>query len=223
MLSLIRKDLILNKKNLLIYMAMFTAYIIWFSSQASPRIYLVFVCVLVSMMSVTLQAREDKFKGAALTFSLPFNRKTIVFSRYLTSWLLMLAAWLYTLILTCIIPISKIGPGDLLTLEAVFFALVLMTLIFSFLLPFTIRFGIVGLMGFLVFLQVLGIVALVMAMRTQKADLIRTTITWVSDGVAYLSGLLGTAGFYLFLLFLAVGLSFGSLKLSQFLMSRKEI
>jgi hypothetical protein len=223
-LKLFRKELILFKKPLVIYLLFVTGWTIWISYQV-PRagVLAVFTTILVTLIPITIIAREDRFKGAAVTCSLPFRRKTIVQSRYLLSWILMGVGMVYTFTLVMTVPVSRVNPAELMTAKTVFLSLFLLTVFFAALFPFVIRFGLMGLLLFLIGTQMAGVVLfLVVAMTSTRLNL-RGLFSWIAAGIGALMSHLGAAGFYPFLILVMVSINIISLKCSERLFAAKEL
>ena len=162
MLNLLRLEFFFNKKWLIIVLFMFTGYFAWAVYQmSSPKAVLVIISGMLGLISsMGFQVREDKFKTAALVCSLPLRRSDIVLGKFTATWTVLVVGFIYTLGLIAVLPFSKISVGEIVTLKFVLISLALISLIFGLLMPFTIRFGMVGIIIFLVGSQVLGILLL---------------------------------------------------------------
>jgi len=224
MRNLILKDMILNRRFLLTMGFFFFLYIAFFGSRLNaPKLYILFATFLCCILSIMIYSREDKFKATVLSCSLPSTRKAIVLSRYVLSWILMIALYAVGSAAVLAFPGSKLHAHNVLSPQAITLALAFFTLYLCLLLPLLIAFGTVGMMLFLIILQVLGIV--VFFLRTQSVAFIdiRALIAWLKNGLAWLNARLGTPGYYLFLLGAFLFLNYASFKCSEFIFKRKDL
>jgi ABC-type transport system involved in multi-copper enzyme maturation permease subunit len=175
------------------------------------------------MIPLSLVAREDKFRSATLTCSLPVTRDQVVASRFVGGWILslggslaILAACYGSALLSLGHPVGSWG-GALLVV------LVTIGLVLAGLLPFTMRFGFVGLMGFLVVTQVLGILAFLSAALFGSHGWLRSVIGEVVGAVRSLHEVFGALGYAALLAAAIVVLNVGSLFLSRWIYRRREL
>lgn len=225
MLNLIRKELILSKRAIGISFVIITAYLIWSSIMiGSSNVYILIVSFMVGLVfPFTFQAREDRFKAAVLSCSLPFRRSTIVVSKFMTSWILIIGGLLHAFLIVSVNPFSKIKAGQLLTLKSLLIILFFTSLIAVFILPFIFRFGMVGVIVFLVSTQMLGVFFMIMAQLIgSKQNIVRKTINAIFEGLRYLLNHVGTPVFFLVLAVSIVLLNLVSLKVSQALYARRD-
>ncbi len=225
MYKLIRKELLWNWLNIAIFGGMIAAYAAYAPlRKLSPGFLMVSVGLLSAFTPVSFQAREDRFKGAALNCSLPASRSQIVFARYLTGWLLMIAGMILTFFVLLIVPggrpmlLSFLSPKSLV-LWAFFVSLVL-----SLFYPFTMRFGFMGVMILLVSLQLLGILLFFLGQISRAGtNPPRAFIIAVSGLVRSLKTGLGATGFLIFGVFLILMMNILSLFISSYLFARKDL
>ncbi len=223
MRSLILKDLILNKKFLLWMGLLYFIYVAVFGSRIdNPRITTVFVTFLCFVMPVMIFTREEKFKGTVLVCSLPATRKQVILARYILGWLMMLAFFVLATVGVLAVPGSKLGPEDLLNARTVVFALALMALYFSVLMPLLIRFGMVGFLVFLISMQVLGFVTLALASQSVLKLNIRSSIVAIKNAFISLNSSLGTPAYYALLIVVMVALNLASFACSVSIFKRKD-
>jgi hypothetical protein len=221
MRELMLKDLRLHKKFILGFGLAYIAYLAIFSSRANnPGVISVFGAFLYSIIPLLVFSREDKFKAAAFNLSLPVNRKEFLLARYLSGWLLMLALYMGTSLLTISVPGTKLGPSAVFQVKTLLTVLAFMGILFAALMPFVVAYGWTGLIAFLVFLQVLGII--LMLLITASRPVLTAVITGVKQAVAAAQSALGPGGFAAALIVLLVLLNLGSFKVSVFLFNRKE-
>ena len=202
MLRVMKKDLILNRTALVSNLVIMTGFLVFMSSWeegASTGAFAFFAGIMMAFVPIMIVTREDKFKAMALGCSLPVTRETIVRARFLLAVGSSVLGIFLALTLGALAPTSQMGVSELFRPAVVFHALSVTTLVVAILLPFTLRFGALGLIMVLASFQVLGIVALTMVKSTQSsADkrFVDSIIQTVSDLYAWA----GAGGFYLLLL-----------------------
>lgn len=226
MLKILRLEYLFNRKQILIVLAIFTAYFAYMAYQIpSPRVFVVMTSLMIGLsIPFTVLGREDKFKTASLVCSLPVNRTTVVAGKYVATWAAIALGLLYALVLAAVLPFSKVSVGEILTIKVLFVSLFLISLMFAVILPFTIRFGFVGIIVLLVGFQILGVIALVLAQALKGANNpMRVLLRAAESG---LKGLLyheATAGFLMTLLAAIVAVNAVSLLISTALYARRSL
>jgi hypothetical protein len=84
MIKLLRKDVMLNWTMLVWLLALVAGMAIYLSVGSAPPEELIAIVMLVaSMLGMMIPAREDKFKAAAFSCSMPITRTRIMLARYL--------------------------------------------------------------------------------------------------------------------------------------------
>jgi hypothetical protein len=164
MLKLLRLEYLFNLRQLLIILAIFSVYFAWAVNRIdSPGVFTIATSLMVGLgFPFAIVGREDKFKTAALVCSLPVRRSTVVLSKFAATWAAILLGLGYNVFLTAVLPFSKVPLGGVLSVKNLLVSLFLMSLLFAVILPFTIRFGITGIIILLVGCQLLGIVTLIL-------------------------------------------------------------
>jgi ABC-type transport system involved in multi-copper enzyme maturation permease subunit len=224
MRNLILKDLILNKKYLILIGVLILLYIaLSFPRIDNPKVDIIFITFLSFILPLTIFTREYKFKAAVTSSSLPATRKQIVLARYVLGWLLMITFYVLAMTVILAFPGHKLGPADLFNARTIFLALALMTLYFSILMPLLIRFGMVGFFVFLISMQVLGIITLVLTSEKLLKLNIKAWVAAINNAFMSLNARLGTPGYYAFLLAMMLLLSLGSFVCSVFVFKRKDL
>jgi ABC-type transport system involved in multi-copper enzyme maturation permease subunit len=224
MRNLILKDLILHRKFLLLVGGLYGAWMGYFGSRmGSLRVSIFLSTFLSCIIPLMIFTREDKFKAASVSCSLPVTRKQIVLSRYILSWALMLIVYALIVLIAVVIPGGKVKAGDLLSTNAIFLALALLALFFSILMPLLVRFGMVGMFVFLIGMQVLGAVLLFLAARKILPFSLKDILASIGRALASLNAHLGGPGYYLVLFGAMLVLSAASFSLSVFLFQRKDL
>lgn len=225
MRRVMRKDLILNRNLLVINSVVFAACLTFFAvweADVPPRVYAGFSALMLAFLPATMITREDKFNGMALGCSLPVRRRTIVRARFVLSEGIALLGILVSFLLGGFLPFSNFRPGDLFAWGPLMTGLVMITLVLSVLLPFTLRYGMKGVLLLLVSAQVLGAVLLTIMQVTQSsAD--KRLMERIVGGFSRLHILLGDRGFNAFLLAFLVGALAISYLVSVRVFERREL
>jgi hypothetical protein len=226
MLKFLWKDWVFNRNLLLVFLIYVTIFWVWASKLAANmtlREALVFSSFLLAMSSLTPLTREGRFQATALTCSLPTDRRTIVTARYFCSWVLMLGGTAYGLTLAAAVPASRFAPAELLTIKSLLLLLFFLSAFLAPLLPFTIRFGYLGIIGFLVAAQLLGLILLGIAEALGKNSPLHSAGKTLGAGFRWIMEREVTPAFILGLLGMILLLNLVSLKLSQHLFARREL
>jgi hypothetical protein len=228
MLKLMRKELIFNRNNLLIVLAIMTGFLMFFLARTEhfkSSGFMMFSAFYVgASLCVTLASQEDKHKTGALTCSLPCRRKDVVRARFALTWALMLATLIYTTFLAAVLPFSRAEVGQALNLKVVLVTLLILTVIFAVMLPFIIRFGVMGVLVVLVAAQLLGVITLFLAsfFKAGRGSLLSP----LSAAIRGLKFLAGPDSQPVHLVLTATGilvLNAAALVISQALYARKEL
>ncbi len=226
MSKLLRLEFIFNRKQILITLAIFSAYFAYMVTRfSSPKFFLVITSLMVGLaMPFVIIGREDKFKTSALVCSLPVRRAEIVLAKFATNWIVIGISLFYAFFLAAVLPFAKVSVAGLLNLKSLLISLALISLFFCFIIPFTTRFGLVGIIIFLVGSQVLGIVMILLThFLGPKGNPLRFLIGNLEKGLRYLLNHPGTPGF---LLILAAAIAFTnavSFFVTRWLYARREL
>jgi hypothetical protein len=202
MLRLMQKDLILNKKLLLINAVIMLATLSYFaagSTRTPPQVFAAFASLMMAILPATLITQADKFKAMTMGCSLPVGRKAIVQARFALAVAMALAGLLMAFLLGVLVPFSNYGFADLFAGKPILTALTGLGLVLSLILPFTLRHGLKGLLLLLVAFQVLGVV-LITAAQLTRSSLDQEVIEAIAGSVTRLHGALGPTGFSLFMM-----------------------
>jgi ABC-type transport system involved in multi-copper enzyme maturation permease subunit len=226
MRKILRLEYLFNRKQVLIVLAIFTAYFAYMVYQIdSPRVFVVATSVMIGLtMPLAILGREDKFKTAALVCSLPVRRTTVVLGKYAVTWAAIGFGLGYALLFKAVFPFSKFSIGEILTARNLLVSFFLISLIFAVILPFTIRFGLTGIIILLVGSQLLGILALLLAQLLGGAkNPMRIFFRAVETGLRSLLTREATPGFLLTLLAAFIAVNAASLFISRILYSRRDL
>jgi ABC-type transport system involved in multi-copper enzyme maturation permease subunit len=224
MLNVIRKDLILNQTALvsnLLIMAGFLGFMSSWEEGASAGSFAFFTGIMMAFVPVMVVTREDKFRAMALGCSLPVTRKTIVQARYLLAVGTSVIGISFAFLIGAFFPLSELDPASLFRPGAVFLALSVTTVAITLLLPFTLRFGAMGLILVLAGTQVLGIVALTLV-KIGESSADKRFIDTLVGSVMDLHSRLGPEVFYFLLALFLCGILMASYGLSLWVFRRRE-
>ena len=227
--ELLLRDWILHRRVLLITYGMFGAFQIYSSiSVSSPRVWLVFASIYAGLLTVVPFAREDKFRSTAWTCTLPVTRTQIVRARLIGAWVLVLAALAAAAVLASIVPGSQVNAMTVLTPANLLAAGTAITLIFSLMLPFTIRFGLMGVLIFGVVAQLLGGGLLMIGMISRNRGggsgrSLFAALTPIAEFVRGAHETLPAVAFYLLALCVLAAVNWLGYRLALALFARREL
>jgi len=228
--DLLHRDWILHRRVLLISYAIFGAFQIYSALRvSSPRAWLVFASLYAGLLTLVVFAREDKFRSTAWTCSLPVSRRQIVRARIVGAWILVLVTVVAATVLCSLIPGSKVSIASIVQPTDLLISLGLVTLIVAVLLPFTIRFGLMGVLIFGVVMQLLGGGLLVTAMLMNSRGKggtgrpILDALSVVTEGLVAAREALTPVVFQILVLAVLVGFNWLGYRFSTFLFRRVEL
>ena len=229
LLNLIRRDWMLNTNALLWSLGLFCVFQCYAVSRGinAPMMLLGISCVWASVIPIILFTREDRFRAVAWLCSLPVTRGDIVRARYIAAWVFMSAALLFVMLLLAFLPGSDISPARVFSWGTIFFVLGFLTFVTSVLLPFTIRYGFMGVLIFLVGAQVLGALVLVITTISRKGgeakrNLIREAIRGVSDTLMSLKDFLSPTPYFVLLAVVFIAINYGGYRLALTLFRSRQ-
>ena len=226
MLKILRLEFLFSRRQVLIVLAVFSAYFAYMASQIdSPRVFIIATSLMVGLsMPSAILAREDRFKTAGLLCSLPVRRSMVVLSKYASTWAAIAIGLGYALLFCSVFPFARISMTDVLTLKMLLISLLLMSLLLAVILPFTIRFGLTVIIILLVASQLLGLVALILAQMLKGAgNPLRVLLSAVATGLKALMNHDGTPGYLLALLAAAIAVNALSFLASWALYVRRDL
>ena len=152
------------------------------------------------------------------------RRSTIVLGKYAATWIAIGVGMGYALLVTAVLPFAKVAVSEVLSLKTVMVSVFLISLVFSVILPFTLRFGLTGVIILLVGTQVLGIVMLILTRFARAANNpLRILIPAVEKGLRTLLGHEPTAGFLLALLAAILAINAVSMLAGSALYARRDL
>jgi ABC-type transport system involved in multi-copper enzyme maturation permease subunit len=226
MLKLLRMEYVVNRRQMLIITAIFSGYFLFMASKInSPRVFLVTMSLMIGLaMPFGSIGREGRFKTASLVCSLPVRRTTVVLAKYAAGWIAMGFGLALALLLAAWLPFSKVSVAEILTLKSLLICLLLVSILFGLIFPFTIRFGLVGLIIFLLSSQLLGVVALILAeLLGRGSDPLRKVLTAILKGLRTMLYHEATPDFLMLVAAAILAINAASFFLSKSLYARRDL
>jgi len=219
------RDVLLHGRALLISYGLFGAFQVYAVLRVhSPRAWMVFTGIYAATLTMVLFAREDKFGSNAWTCTLPVSRRQLVRARFIGAWLLVAAALGFGAILAAVLPGSQVRVPDLLEPDTLLLAATAISLALTLILPFLIRFGLLGLIVFLLAGQVLGTAMLFLALLVRSGGAgLRGAIAAVSGAVHAFHAAVPPGLYELLVLGLLVAFNWAGYRLSARLFARREL
>lgn len=221
---LLRRDWILHRRALLPAALIFATFQVYFVIVANhPTLWLVLTCIYMSFLTVIPLNRDGKFRALAWSCTLPVTRADLARGHYMTAWTLAAGLFLVALALAAFVPGTKLSAAMFLNPNRLLLAAGITAFILALLLPFTIRFGLIGILLVLVVLQIVGAVTFVVAETTGSMDIVEGRVgaafRALADGAAELPEILSIPVFLLAL----VLVNWASYKIAVALFRRRDL
>ena len=225
--KLLQRDWFLHRRALLTVILIFSAFEVYFVLVANhPRTWLVFTCIYVSFFVIVPMTRDDKFRAFAWTATLPVTRADLARARYVGSWVIVALAFLPALALAALLPGSKVAPVMPVDPRSLLLAATVITIIFLMLIPFTIRFGLMGVFIGLAVIQLIGAGLFVFASLTASFEAVEGTIASIFKppiaGIAAIRNSLPSAAFNVLALLALVLINWVGYRFALALFRRRE-
>jgi len=227
--KLLYREWILHRQVVAIMFGIFGAYQIYAVMNVnSARAWIVFATVYSAFLTAALFIREDKFRATGWTCILPIKRIELVRARFIVSWAMVVAALGGSTLLAAVVPGTKFPVGEIFDTSTLLIVAALTTLIFAWVLPFSIRFGMVGIMFFLVGAQVGGVLLLFIGSRINRASgdsgrPIRTALAAISDALIGAREALSPALFTVVVVIVLTAANWLAYRFAAFLFNRREL
>ena len=221
MLTLIRKDLLLHKTAFFGYTPVMVIYLAYLASQLSSRgAFIVFACIMSTILPMVLITREEKFGAEVFVCSLPVTRRQVVHAKYVMCWITALILVVMGLVLYSIFGgDGRLEIWSVLTASLVLFAL---SLGLGIALPFSLRFGWTGLIAGLVGLQMIGIISLLIVKNFSIKFRIKDVFIAFSEFIAGIHSQLGDTFFLVTVVIILAIFNLASCKIGAELFERRE-
>lgn len=179
--NLLRKDLLMNAR----HFWGFAPFFLWVAYAVSEPGLLEMNTLVAAfagtLVATTVVAREDKFHATALLYSLPVRRREVVLSRYVVALLTGIVSFLIATTMAVVLPWSPHDLARIFDLRSVLFMLVLVGATIAVMMPFVLRFGLIGVMIFMLVFQVAGMVAFVLTAAFGRSNSLRPVIKAVEQ------------------------------------------
>lgn len=230
MVSLIKKDLILHKKAIMVFMAIVIFYFPVLLSDNDGRGIITISFFYSAMLPLIIFVREEKFNGNTLFCSLPFKRKNVVLGRYLSSWILIVIGIIYCLSISSLINFFFFENNplfwEMVSLKGILSGFLMLSVIIFFWFPLNFKFGIgkgaiVGflLVGIFLFFSSFSSIG----QNFNPIHIIRSIVRVFQRSMDYISFIGGDLSLYSMLIIITFLLNFVSFKASLWIFNRKEL
>ena len=226
--KLLYREWILNRQTLMLMLGIFVAYQIYaLLNVGSARAWVVMAAGYAAFLTAALFIREDKFRATGWSCILPITRIELVRARFVASWSLVLAALVVATLLAVVLPGTHFAVSEIFDTSTLLIVAALTTLIFAWVLPFSIRFGMAGIIIFLIGAQIGGAVLLLIGSRLNRAGgntgrPIRTTLAAISDALISAREALSPEWFTVVVVVLLVATNWLAYRFAAFLFERRE-
>lgn len=227
--ELVFRDWRLNRRTLLFSFAFFFAFQIYSVMRFnSDRAWLVFAAIYASFLALIPIIIEDTSRATAWTCTLPVSRTDVVRARFLAAWALAGGALVATALLPLVVPGSTVEMALILQPGTLLMVATAVTLVIALMQPFTIRFGMLGVMIFLIGAQVLGAVLFAVVVGLNRSggggrDPIRLGFSMIGAPVVAVQQAVPPAVFVLLVLAALGLLNWLGYRLSLFLFRRRDL
>ncbi len=233
MLTLFKKELIVQKLILLIMLGVGTLYfpILIHRSDAGGIVILSFLWGFV--FPFLLLARDQKSNGIILSISLPVTRRNYVLSKYIFGWALLFAVVLYAILYsTLVITITGGNAYDIYRGASVYTYLrgfFIVGLLIAVLFPISLRYG--TLVGFLIFGVSLNLIVIIVFFISRSLSETVKSIegftlsifSFISEVSDYLLESMGELIFIPFVILLMFAINYVSFKTSVILFKKRDL
>jgi hypothetical protein len=226
---ILRREWILHRQVVMIMFAIFGAYQVFaLMSMDSARAWIVFAALYASFLTAVLFIREDKFRATSWTCILPIKRIELVRARFIASWAMLVAALGGATLLAAVLPGTKFPASEIFDTSTLLIVATLTTLVFAWVLPFSIRFGMAGIMVFLVGAQLAGVLLLLIGSRINRTSgnagrPIRTALAAISDTLVSAREALSPTLFVVVVIVALVATNWLAYRFAAFLFDRREL
>lgn len=154
LLSLIKKDFLLVKKYLLIFIIFAIGAPIFLSKSNSNIGFLGFVMtalVLEYILNFMIWQIEDKYKGSILLCTTPYTRRALVEAKYLLVFIVFICNCIIYAITKCVVPSNTIN----ISISQIGIAILIIYIFFDMIIPALYEFGFIKLRNILVMVIVI--------------------------------------------------------------------
>jgi len=233
MLTLFKKELIVQKLMLLIMLGVGTLYfpILIHRSEAGGIVTLSFLWGFV--FPFILLVRDQKSNGMIFSLSLPITRRNYVLSKYLLGWALFFTVVLYAILYSTLV--VTIAGGDAYdiyrdaSVHTYLRGFFIVGSIIAVLFPISLRYG--TLAGFLIFgvsLNLLGVIVFFISRSLSEAgnsieEFVLSIFSFISNVSNYLIESMGEVIYIPFVILLMFAINYVSFKTSVILFKKRDL
>jgi ABC-type transport system involved in multi-copper enzyme maturation permease subunit len=233
MLTLFKKELIVQKLILLIMLGVGTLYfpILIHRSDAGGIVILSFLWGFV--FPFILLVRDQKSNGMIFSLSLPVTRRNYVLSKYIFGWALLFAVVLYAILYsTLVVTITGGNAYDIYRGASVYTYLrgfFIVGSIIAVLFPLSFRYGtVIGFLIFAVSLNLLGIIVFFISRTLSEAgnsieEFVSSIFSFISGVSNYFLESMGELIFIPFVILLMFAINYVSFKASVILFKKRDL
>jgi hypothetical protein len=225
---LVRRDWIMNRVSLLMAIFVFATFQVLFVQVPIelPYIWVFITCMWAAFLTLGPLGRDEKYRGAAWSCTLPVSRADLVGARYIGAWSLVGAAYLVALSIALVAPGSTVSIPFAINIDTLLVGATIVTIVLAFLLPSVIRFGMKGVLVLLLPVNILLPITFVVSKATGTQDSLEanflaglralaTLTTGIRDGIS-------RPLFYILVVSLLFALNWASYRLAVALFLRRE-
>lgn len=141
MLSLIKKDIFLEKSNIFFMVAFLIVVIFAMESFPNSTKCFLYMTTIVFSLSITTFAYDEKSKGEYVINSLPVSKKEIVYAKYVSVLIYTVFVIILTALISMILNLLMPHYTDFISLNAVKTSFIAIMLMSAFSFPFFFEYG----------------------------------------------------------------------------------
>lgn len=226
---LIRRDWIMNRVSTLMAVLVFATFQVLIVQVPvdMPYIWIFITCMWAAFLTLGPLGRDEKYRGAAWSCTLPISRADFVGARYIGAWCLAGAAYLVATIVALLAPGSKVSIPFAIDIDTLLVGATIVSVILAFILPSVIRFGMKGVLVLLLPLNILLPIIFVVSKATGTQDSLEGNfLAGLQTLAALISGIhdgLSSPLFYTLVVLLLFALNWASYRLAVALFLRREL
>lgn len=142
MLNLIMKDLLIQKKTLVISVLFSIIYMFAFQHSGDfSAIAIIIPSLITYLLMMNACAYDDKNRADILLNSLPIDRDDIIVSKYLSAYIFLLIGIAITVVVSCFVKFAGINNVSIFNLKYILCCIIMNTILVSVFLPVYFKFG----------------------------------------------------------------------------------
>lgn len=176
-----------------------------------------------TLSACLIGAREDKFKAQTVLLSLPVTRAAVIRARYASALVVGLACFAAVSVMAVWLPWSARPAAEVFDGRTQAFAVASIVATAAVMLPFALRFGLVGVIGLMGVFQVGGIVVLLWSEVSGRRGAARAVFGSIESGLTWVFLNLDRPGFVLGVAAVLVAGLWASVRLAVFLSEHQDV